>query len=445
MDINIVKQMLLIGEKVNLECKEAKSEIPKSLYASYSAFANTNGGTIILGVQEDKNAINQKNRFIITGVENPIKLIEDFWNTINGTKVNENILIDQDVYIVEDQNYKLVIIEIPRANYKLRPIYVGENPLKGTYKRNNEGDYHCSDSEVRAMIRDQNPDGSDGLILEHYTMDDIDKETLKHYRIQFQTENPEHVWNSYDNKTFLEKLGGFRKDRRKGIEGITLAGLMMFGNGDAIRDEFDNIFMDYRDESEIDSTVRWIDRVTYDGTWENNLFNFFKKVTPKLTSDLKKPFNLNGLQRIDDTPIHHAIREAFVNMIIHADYLSEGTLKIRKTSNSFVFTNPGTLKLPKKEIYKGGNSKPRNPRIQTMFRLVGYGDNAGSGFPAIIAAWTNEKWQIPELQEETILNQVTLQLVMKNNTRQHTTPMEMPSFLREIVEQNKYGLKTIST
>ena len=119
MDINIVKQMLLIGEKVNLECKEAKSEIPKSLYASYSAFANTNGGTIILGVQEDKNAISQKNRFIITGVENPIKLIEDFWNTINGNKVNENILIDQDVYIVEDQNYKLVIIEIPRACLKI--------------------------------------------------------------------------------------------------------------------------------------------------------------------------------------------------------------------------------------------------------------------------------------------------------------------------------------
>lgn len=200
-----------------------------------------------------------------------------------------------------------------------------------------------------------------------------------------------------------------------------------------------------RDESEIDPNVRWIDRVTYDGTWGNNFFNFFKKVNPKLTSDLKKPFKLNGLQRMDDTPIHHAIREIFVNMIIHADYLSEGILKRRKTSNSFIFTNSGTLKLPKKEIYKGENSKPRNPRIQTMLRLVGYGDNVGSGFPAIVAAWTNEKWQIPELQEETLLNQVTLQLVMKNNTRQNPTPMEMPSFLREIVEQSKYGLKTSIT
>ena len=46
---------------------------------------------------------------------------------------------------------------------------------------------------------------------------------------------------------------------------------------------------------------------------ENNLFNFFMKVTPKLTEDLKKPFKLEGIQRIDETPVHKAVREAFVN------------------------------------------------------------------------------------------------------------------------------------
>ena len=45
----------------------------------------------------------------------------------------------------------------------------------------------------------------------------------------FQTQNPEHVWNFYEDKEFLESLGGYRKDRRTGIEGLTLAGLMMFG------------------------------------------------------------------------------------------------------------------------------------------------------------------------------------------------------------------------
>lgn len=71
----------------------------------------------------------------------------------------------------------------------------------------------------------------------------------------------------------------------------------------------------------------------------------------------------------------------FVNMIIHADYLLEGTLKVIKITDAFTFTNAGILKLLKEEIYTGGNSKPRNSRMQTMLRMVGYGDNAGSGFP----------------------------------------------------------------
>ena len=152
----------------------------------------------------------------------------------------------------------------------------------------------------------------------------------------------------------------------------------------------------------------------YDGTWEKNLFNFFSKVTPKLTEDLPKPFKLEGIQRIDETQVHKAVREAFVNLIIHADYLTDaGTLKIIKKNKSFEFTNPGILKLPIEDIFRGGNSKPRNPHMQTMLRMVGFGDNAGSGFPTILATWRAEGWIEPKLVENTSLNQVTLELQMK--------------------------------
>lgn len=105
--------------------------------------------------------------------------------------------------------------------------------------------------------------------------------------------------------------------------------------------KFDNIFMDYRNETDADDETRWVDRITYDGTWENNLFNFFRKVTPKLTEDLKKPFVLKDMQRIEDTQVHKAIREAFVNMIIHADYrMDAGVLKIVKFMMVFAFLIP---------------------------------------------------------------------------------------------------------
>jgi len=136
-------------------------------------------------------------------------------------------------------------------------------------------------------------------------------------------------------------------------------------------------------------------------------------VTPKLTADLKKPFKLENNERIDDTPIHKAIREAFVNLIIHSDYLLDaGTLKVIKLADGYEFTNPGILKIPVDEIFKGGNSKSRNPRMQTMLRRVGLGDNAGSGFPAILHAWRTQGWEEPELCEDTTLNQVTLRLKM---------------------------------
>ena len=169
--------------------------------------------------------------------------------------------------------------------------------------------------------------------------------------------------------------------------------------------------MDYRDESNATDDMRWGDRVTYDGTWENNLFNFFMKVSPKLSADLKKPFVLDNQQRVDDTPIHKAIREAFVNMIIHSDYLLDaGTLKILKKQDEFVFTNPGSLKLSVEEIFKGGNSKSRNPNMQLMLRMIGFGDNAGSGIPTILNAWKQADWVEPDLHEDTHLNQVTLTL-----------------------------------
>ncbi len=76
-------------------------------------------------------------------------------------------------------------------------------------------------------------------------------------------------------------------------------------------------------------------------------------------------------------------------MIIHADYLLEGTLKAIKITDGFTFTNPRILKLLKEEIFKGENSKPRNSRMQTMLRMVGYGDNAGSGFPPIVLTWAS--------------------------------------------------------
>ena len=75
--------------------------------------------------------------------------------------------------------------------------------MKGSYKRNHEGDYHCTGEEVKAMLRDASDYGMDGGILDGFTMDDIDLNTLRSYRIEYERHNPDHVWNGKDDKEFL--------------------------------------------------------------------------------------------------------------------------------------------------------------------------------------------------------------------------------------------------
>lgn len=84
MNMHELKKLIYQGEKVDIECKKAESSVPKSVYESYSAFANTKGGYIIFGVKEDKTKATSEERFIIQGIDNPSKQKEDFWNTING-------------------------------------------------------------------------------------------------------------------------------------------------------------------------------------------------------------------------------------------------------------------------------------------------------------------------------------------------------------------------
>ena len=217
---------------------------------------------------------------------------------------------------------------------------------------------------------------------------------------------------------------------------VDIHSLLMFGKGLAIRERFDNIRMDYLDQTNLLDGIRWSDRLTYDGSWENNLYNFIKRILPKLVSDLKRPFRLEGMIRVDDTAVHKAIREAAVNMVIHADYHSTGVLKVIKYDDGFLFSNPGNLKLPLQAIYEGGHSVARNPKIQNMFRMIGLGDNIGSGFPTILNAWGEENWRKPDLYDDQELQQVELRLWMVS-----LMPIECTEYLNHVLGLNYQHLQ----
>lgn len=415
-----ILNLLSKGERLTLECKRCENKLPNSLWDTYSSFANSYGGTILLGIEEHREETDPSKRFTIQGVAKPDKLITDFWNLANdANKVSVNVLKDDDVQVVSVAGVEVIAIHIPRADYHLRPIYINDNPAKGTFRRNHEGDYHCQKGEIASMYRDANDDGNDGVLLRHYTMADLDAETLRAYRQVFEVRNPGHLLNEKDDKEFLCRMGGYVIDREAGEEGLTAAGLLMFGQGLPIRERFDNIRLDYVDKTNLVGDMRYSDRLTYDFSWENNIYQFIKRILPRLTSDLPRPFVLEGMQRNDDTPLHKLIREALTNMIIHADFMTTGVLRAEKRDDGFYFSNPGTVKLPIEQVYEGGVSRARNPRMQNMLRMIGFGENLGTGFPTMVDAWEKKFHTLPKLEENLQINFTELTFSgMKNNGEQ---------------------------
>ncbi len=393
-------------EDNQLEAKAGKGGVPDSMWETYSAFANTDGGIILLGVKErDSHSLE------IVGLEDAYKMKSDIWNMLNNRqKISVNLLTERRVRIENINGKDIIVVDIPRAERSARPVYKGLDPRTGTYRRNGEGDYLCSLEEVSAMFRDAAITTQDSKILTEMSLDVFCQDTIKAYRQVFKATHGNHPWNHLEDELFLRHIGAIALDVEGGKYHPTAAGLLMFGYEYEITREFPQYFLDYQQNRQA-SSVRWTDRlVSSSGEWSGNVFDFVLNVVPKLTFDLKKPFVLHGMQRIDDTPVHKALREATTNSCVHADFYGRQGVVIQKQPDGFRFANPGGLRIAKSSAIEGGVSDPRNGVMLKMFSLIDYGERAGSGLSTICHVWSKVFHQEAELIEQTGVDRVILHL-----------------------------------
>ncbi len=270
--------------------------------------------------------------------------------------------------------------------------------------------------EVRRMLADADPLPADHRILEAFTLDNLDADSIAQYRQRFSAIKPGHPWLALETRLLMEKLDGWGTDRATGKSGLSLAGLLMFGKVQSIcaPEAALNYFVDYQEK--LEEGVRWTDRLYPDGTWEANLFQFFQRVWPRLTRDLKVPFQLEGGVRKDETPAHEAVREALVNAVIHADYSAPGGIVIQRYSDHFVLANPGRLLVAVEQLRRGGVSECRNKALQKMFQMMGGGERAGSGFDKIQTGWRSQHWRAPHLHTQVEPDRVILDMPMVKET-----------------------------
>ena len=369
-----IKKYLELGENQNLEFKESENKFPINALETISAFANTDGGIIILGISE-------KEKNIISGVVNPQKQIKELFNHMNNPReISRNVLSNDDVYSVQIQDKSIIVIHVAPENYKNKPIYLKDNPNK-TYIRQGEGDYLATEEIIQSMIRDASRDSYDNKLLDGYNIDDLDNLSIQKYKDILMRNNPDHPFNNLSTIEFLKKINVIKKNRKNNNECLTLAGLLVFGKHASIKEYLPHYNVEYIRKSSNTENSSYSDRLIYDGYWgEDNLFNFmfsaFEKL--KLTISDNSKISADYLTRESNSKLIIAIREALANSIIHCDFLNHKGVLIIRYSDRMIFIN----------------------YIQEIVRLINICEKAGTGVPKIMNAVNEYQLKKPEVKAE---------------------------------------------
>ena len=194
-------------ENNRIEAKKALGGLPKSIWETYSAFANTLGGIILLGVIETADKT-----FDSVDLSDPDGLIREFWHIINDPmKVSVNILAEKDVYVEEVGGDHIVVIKVPRADRAYKPVYV-DNDTRNTYRRSGEGDYRCTYEEYQAMVRDAAVRSPDMHLVRSMGLEALTSESVRSFRQRMKLYRPRHMWESLDDTAFLQKIDAIGDD-----------------------------------------------------------------------------------------------------------------------------------------------------------------------------------------------------------------------------------------
>lgn len=385
-----------------LNVNKSKNDLPKDFWKTYSAFANTAGGYIILGITEDS-----QHRFEITGVNDTQQVIDNLYSIANNpNKVSKNILRAGDVKVDLVEGKHVIIIYVQEASIQDKPIFLN-NELTHAYIRKHSGDYKITSDELSALLRDRS-DHLDYEILNNYTIEDLDVDTIIKYKFELHKRNPDMGFNQMGHETFLQRIGVLAEDRadNRSIK-LRLGGLLFFGKYEAIRSRLPHYHVDYFDKRGL--TERWRDRVDA-GNFEFpdlNLYNYFSIVYEKLSNSIERSFSLDtSMIRKTTVDIRTALRESFVNMIIHADYLNPSHSLVAEVYDLYYrFSNPGIMKVSRAEFFSGSSSRPRNTLLVNLFTRMGAAEHAGSGSQKIIKVVRDHQFSLPEIDtncEQTV-------------------------------------------
>ncbi|GHV81229.1 ATP-dependent DNA helicase RecG [Spirochaetia bacterium] len=353
--IRIIKQ----GEGLTTEFKECTGRLSKTVYETVCAFLNTKGGDILLGVKDDGT---------ITGIkkEKAEEIIQDFVTTVNNeTKLSPAFSLSINETTIDGK--VILHIFVPEASL----VHRCDSRI---FIRNNSGDFDITNKhqEVSNLYFRKQTTYTENRVFPYAEMADLRKDLFKRVRRIVTIENAAHPWRRMSDLELLKACSLFQKDPVTGQEGITLAGILLFGK--------DQLVAAAAPAFRVDMLKRVIDTDRYDDRLDlrTNIIEAVDKAMQFVEKHLPTPFYMEGIQSMNLRNI--IFREVIINMLIHKEYMG---------------AEPTRFIIERDRVYTENSNKPfingvinisnlvphpKNPNIARFFRIIGQAEELGSGF-----------------------------------------------------------------
>lgn len=358
MELSDLYKIIQQREGLRIEFKEAQSNVPTSFYETVVSFSNTDGGTILLGVDDEGTVI---------GIDpaSETKLKKDITTALNTSEcINPSIYIQP--FTLQHPDGLVLVVQIPISSQM--------HDHKGRiYSRDFESDLDITNNDQRKgdlYLRKRNF-FTEAQIYPALSMDDLDPALFDKARQIIRGYKSDHPWLFIKNEDLLRESVLWRKDFTSASEGLTLAAALIFGKDTTIQ----SLLPAYKVEAmvRIADKDRWDDRLTL----RTNLIDTYLGLKQFVNKHLPEKFHLDGGQRIDLRDI--IFREVIANVVIHREYTSALATELIIGKTEVFITNANKPHFHGPIDPSGFNPFPKNPNIRKLFTAFGWADEIGSG------------------------------------------------------------------
>lgn len=360
MDLSHLQYLINQGEGLRIEFKEAEDSVPSSFYETVVSFSNSDGGTILLGVDDDGKVKGIDGNAEVSLMKNII------------TALNSRDCIDPPVYVqpfcINHPDGKVMVIQIPASSQI-------HNHAGTIYSRDFESDIDITKNQQRLSdlyLRKRNL-FTESIIYPHLSIADLDDTLYEKAFTLIRNNKSDHPWLMVDKVQLLREATLWRKDFQTGQEGLTLAAALIFGRDETIQ----SLLPAYKVEGMLrkDNIDRYDDRIN--PPLRTNLIDTYLELKAFINKHLPEKFFMEGDQRVDLRD--KIFREVIGNAIVHREYTSALSTELIITASEVVITNPNKPYFHGVIDPLGFNPYPKNPNIRKFFTTFGWTDEIGSG------------------------------------------------------------------